>query len=327
MNLIGHKDKKKLLEISYKAAVVRNSAMPHMLFAGAAGCGKTTLAKELHRTKELPFISCSSKSITTRKDVISLLDSLDHSGYNERGDRTDKITPSILFIDEVHNINMVVQEELGIAMEEFQIPANTPDKFYWIPRFTLIGATTVDGQLSKPFRDRFKMRFLFETYNIEEMQKIAEFHAGEKNLTITPKALRDIVQRSKGTPRVLVRYIEGARDFGIAHESDVITHALVNDLFEHLKIDKHGFTDQEIKVLRVLMDAGRSVGLETLATAVNESKVTLKDTIEPYLVQMMFMTVSGSGRTLLEKGKEYLIENGYLGHKKKVPISHGYKRK
>jgi Holliday junction DNA helicase RuvB len=322
MNLIGHEDKKKLLRTAQASAKYRNKAMPHMIFAGAPGCGKTTMARELSETLMLPYVTCSSKSIVKRADVLDLLENLDHEGYDRTGNRIGEINPSILFIDEIHNLNMEVQEELGIAMEEFRLPTEQKSSdYYWVPYFTLIGATTNDGLLSKPFLDRFKFRFIFEPYEDEEMVKIAELHAKKQKITITAKAIRGLVSRSRGTPRILVGYLEHCRDAMLAINSGITTSFLVEQVFSDLGIDECGLSRTELKLLQTLMNSERPIGLKTLSVTTNEAEKTLSNSVEPHLVREGFMIISGSGRAITTLGRNYLKKGGYLGNASKLTIS------
>ncbi len=322
MNLIGHEDKKKLMRMAQASATHRNKAMPHMIFAGAPGCGKTTMAKLLSETSDLPYLTCSSKSLKTRADTMDLLENLDHNGYNRSGDRIKEINPSILFIDEIHNLNMEVQEELGIAMEEFRIPTEQKSSdYHWIPYFTLIGATTNDGLLSKPFLDRFGFRFIFEPYVNEEMWEIARFHAKREKISITAKAIRSLVQRSRGTPRILVGYLERCRDSMLAINGQMVTSVLTEQVFSDLGIDKHGLSRTELKLLQTLMNSERPIGLKTLSVTTNEAEKTLSNSVEPHLVREGFMTISGSGRVITTTGRDYLKKEGYLGNASKLTIS------
>ena len=211
-NIIGHIDTKKQLDIAITSARKRNNAIPHLLFSGVAGCGKTTMGMEMAATAEVDFLAVSPDDFSDREPVMRILDKLNHDNFDDHGNREGVLKPTILFVDEIHRMPKKGQEILGIAMEKFSLETGIANKFFWIPYFTLIGATTDDGELSKPFREKFKLRFLFDTYNDEEITAIIRLHAGRKNLIITERAARTIAKRSRGIPRTAVSFLERSRN-------------------------------------------------------------------------------------------------------------------
>jgi len=328
MAVIGHAKMKKQLSVAIASARRRNSAPPHMLFSGHPGCGKTSMAKEVAKMLGTDFISVIPEDLKNQKAIMTLLESLNYTGYDEKGNRCSEIKPTIIFLDECHRLPMYGQEKLGIAMENFSIETGQANKFYWLPYFTLIGATTLTGELSKPFLDRFKLNFFFEPYNEKDSFKILRYHANRLNLLITPKAVRDIANRGRGVPRVMLRYLEQCRDMMFAINSQIITSKLTEITFENMGVDRSGFNKIELKILKALYNAEKAVGLETLAIITGESQKTIKNDIETYLVREEYMTRSGSGRTITPKGRLYLEEQGYVGKKHgRVAITADYIRK
>jgi len=314
MNLIGHADTKEQVKAALSSAKFRNKALPHMLFAGSAGCGKTSMAKEVAFAANVSFITATADDLKDEKSVKTVLKELDTGNYDRFGCRTGNIRPSILFLDEIHQLPLKGQEVLGIAMEEFKINSKKTSKFYWLPYFTLVGATTDDGILSKPFRDRFKLRFIFEPYSFEEITTIILYHAGNKDITISPKAARVIAQRSRGVPRISISYLENSRDYAISKVGiPMITSQIAEATFRKLGIDNEGLTKVELKILEALHNSEAPLGLDNLSIIVNENQKTLMGSAEPFLIQKGLITRSGRGRSITLDGISYLEKNGILG--------------
>lgn len=327
-NIIGHENTKKQLEIAIKSSRDRNEGIPHILFSGAAGCGKTTMGMEMSRTANVDFIPVSPDDFSDREPVMSILDKLNHSNFDERGNRLGKIKPSILFVDEIHRMPKKGQEILGIAMEKFMLETGQANKYYWIPYFTLIGATTDDGELSKPFREKFKLRFLFDTYSELEIADIIKLHARKQEVFITDKAVRTIAQRSRGIPRTAVSFLERCRDYTHFIQAKVITSAAVLENFRTLGIDSKGLTGAEIKILQTLHSNRGPVGLDNLAVISNEAKKNIVNSIEPFLIRQGLMIRSGKGRVITDKGRKHLESAGSLSKTPvKVEISPDYIRR
>ena len=328
MRIIGHTNTKEQIGIAVDSAKKLNMAPPHMIFSGAAGCGKTTMAKYVASVVGGNFLSYSPDSLKNYDDVLDALDKLDHSGYNNTGDRIAEVKPTVLFFDEIHRMPILGQEKLGIAMEEFRIESGIPNTFFWVPYFTIIGATTDEGLLSKPFMDRFKLKFTFEPYSMAESQQIVKTHAKRLKLKITPAAIREISMRGRGVPRILVRYLERVRDAGLAYGSIILTSGLAKTVFSKLNIDENGLTRADIKVLRALVRAAGPVGLENLSIITNESPRTLSYSIEPYLIQKGLMIRKGTGRTITAEGEEYLSASSLSTNAfRKEKITHDYVRR
>lgn len=329
MELIGHQNTKKRVQIAIDSANFRNSAMPHMLLSGVAGCGKTTTAKWLSDFGGYDYFPTSPLELKTKKNVYNLLEKLNINGYNEVGDRVGKIKPTILFFDEVHQMPVIAQEILGLAMERFELESDVVNKLIWLPYFTMVGATTDDGLLTKPFRERFKSKFIFEPYKDIEMFDIIKFHATKNKLPITQKAIENITKRSRGIPRIMITYLETIRDVMYSEREELITNNLVDKAFDTMGVDKTGLTKVEIKLLISLFEAGIPIGIDNLSIITNESSKTLGQTIEPFLIRRGFIIRTGKGRMITKKGAQYLEDTGYLETKtqSKKFINASYERK
>ena len=315
MEFIGHKSIKDRINIAVSSAIQRNTAMPHILLTGAAGCGKTTTAQWLATLGGYEYITVSPLELKTRNIVYSLLEKLNIEGYNKVGDRTSTIKPTIIFFDEIHQMPVVAQELFGLAMERFILEAEIVNKLIWLPYFTIVGATTDDGKLTKPFRDRFKLKFIYEPYNDKDMIDIVKFHANKNKLPITNDAILNITRRSRGIPRMMVNYLDTIRDVMLVNKAEVITSGLVETAFSSIGVDETGLSKVEIKILVSLFNAGAPIGLDNLAIITNESPKTITQTLEPFLIRRGLLLRTGKGRNITTKGVEYLENLGYLSNK------------
>ena len=326
-NIIGHKNNIKQIQIAIDSSKNRNENIPHMLFTGAAGCGKTTMAMEMAKLSNVDFLAVSPHDLQDRESILKVLDKLNYINYDKRGNRKGDIYPTLLFFDEIHQINRKSQEIMGIAMEKFMLETGKPNKFFWIPYFTVIGATTDDGELSKPFREKFKMRFLFETYSKDEITDIVMMHAKRQKIVITNKAARVIAQRSRGIPRTAVSFLERGRDYSTYTGSKLITSNSVIKNFNLMGIDSKGLTKSEIKILKLLYTNKEPIGLDNLAISTNESMKNIKNTIEPFLIQEGLILRSGKGRVITGTGREHLEKNNHIDiERNKIDIPANYIR-
>lgn len=328
MEFIGNTEIKRQIAIAAASAKNRNMALPHMLFSGAAGCGKTTLAKVIAGWCGTEFVSVLPQSLKNMEDILDLFKKLNHDNYDKRGDRIGIVKPAIIFIDEVHNLALQPQEWLGVAMEGFEIESGDSGKLVWFPYFTLVGATTDDGKLSKPFRDRFKLRFVFKPYSSIEAAKIVLSHAKRLDIRIDIPAAQEIAKRGRGIPRILVGYLERTRDMACVCKKEAITMDVVGETFKGLGVDDIGLTETEIKILKTLYNAKEPIGAENLAIITNESQKTLIASIEPFLIMKGFIVRSGKGRRITELGRKYWEKTrGYSEGIEKVELEAGYIRK
>lgn len=350
MELIGNVDIVSQLNIARISAERENRAIPHMIFCGAPGCGKTSMAKRLSELTGCELLIIAADSLKVRDDAVDLMSRFNRTGYNlitGNKIKTIKSRPTLLFIDEIHNLSLTAQENLGILMEEWYIPVTNkqvmidglkrlqeliieghksifnrylpisklkPKDDYqrWSPQFTLIGATTNDGKLSKPFRDRFKLRFSFNTYSYEESILILKAHAQRMNLQITDDAIIAIAQRGRGIPRILVRLLEQCRDAAITSELLEITKEITIMVFALGGIDRNGLTKTDIELMKALFESQSPLGIDNLAIRLNENPKVVLETIEPYLIQKGLITRAPKGRGLTIAGLEYLFKYGHI---------------
>lgn len=307
LGLIGNPLIQKQIKIAVEAAKERNGSIPHMLFSGAPGCGKTSTARALSKIGNVSLIQCQPEALKTYTNLIDVLGDLDYSGYSRRGDKIGVIKPTVLFIDEIHRLPITGQEKLGIAMEEYRIESDREKgRYVWFPLFTVIGATTEEGLLSKPFRERFKLNFAFNTYTNEETEEIIIHHANRLEVGITKKAIRETAKRCRGIPRIAVTYLELLRDRQLSIKSEIITSAIVFDMFNDLGIDSAGLNEKERAILLILYESKSPIGLSNLATMVNCSQTTLADSSEPFLLREGLIARGNRGRTITGKGIDYV---------------------
>lgn len=312
---IGNRDIIRQLAISIKAAKSRNRNLPHTLLAGHAGCGKTTLAKLAAKEMGTNFIEISPEGLKSSSNTMELLESLSDDGYNKRGEVVGETSPDIIFLDEIHQLPLKGQEALGIAMEYWQISSAVKNRRgrpvtvkQWVPKFTLIGATTESGMLSKPFRDKFGLVFSIQTYTIAELERVALAHAQLRGFGLTGRAAGDIAKRSRGIPRYVVKYLNNGEEIAVLQQKRVIDHSMMMAAFNTLNIDEIGLTKLDLKIMKVLYEAEEKVGVEHLSVLTGESKKTLIQDIEPYLLQKGFVQRSPGGRIITDRGIDYLAK-------------------
>lgn len=323
---IGNEDIIKQLSVSISAAKSRKRSLPHTLLSGHAGCGKTTLAKLAAKEMGTSFIEASPESLKSSENVRELLEDLSDKGYNKHGEMVGDPKPDVIFLDEIHQLPLKGQEALGIAMEYWQITfviknprGKSKTVKQWVPRFTLIGATTESGMLSKPFRDKFGLIFSIQPYTISELEKIAIVHAKSKNVGLTFRAAGDIAKRSRGIPRFVVKYLNNGEEIATLQQKRTIDHLMIETAFKTLNIDEVGLTMLDRKIMRILYEAEGKVGVEHLSVLTGESKKTLIEDIEPYLLQKGYVLRSSGGRIITDKGTEYLAKKNIIPEEK-VPI-------
>ncbi|MBQ4353374.1 MAG: Holliday junction branch migration DNA helicase RuvB [Clostridia bacterium] len=297
---IGQEKAKENLRILLEAAKLRGECMDHVLLYGPPGLGKTTLSAILAAEMGVNLHITSGPAIEKKGDLVALLTNLGE------GD--------VLFIDEIHRISRAIEEILYPAMEDFAVdfilgkgPA-TRSIHLSLAHFTLIGATTRAGQLSKPLRDRFGVQMRLELYTPEELSDIIRRSASILDVPIDDDAAIEIASRSRGTPRIANRLLKRVRDYAQVKGDGRITLEIAQNALRMLEIDELGLDNTDRRMLETIIRyyGGGPVGLEALAATIGEEAVTLEDVCEPYLLQIGFLARTLRGRMVTQQGYEHL---------------------
>lgn len=301
-DFIGQEKTREKLEIFIGSARYRNDSLEHILFYGPPGLGKTTLANIIANEMNANIKVITGPSIEKTGDLVAALTSL-----NE-GD--------ILFIDEIHRLNKNIEEILYPAMEDFFVDINikkeadTKTIRIALPKFTLIGATTKAGSLTKPLRDRFGILCPLEYYSNEEIAQILERSSKIMNLDIEDNCTTFLAKMCRATPRIANRLLRRVRDYAIVKNKGKINLDTIKNCITLLDINENGLDKADMEILKALKSSfnGKPVGLETLAHIIGEDAQTIEDMYEPYLLKQGYISRTPRGRIVTEKGIE-LIEN------------------
>jgi Holliday junction DNA helicase RuvB len=297
---VGQIQVKETLKIAIEAAKKRGEPLDHILFSGPPGLGKTTLAHIIAHEMGADIRATTGPVLEKPGDIAALLTPL------KMGD--------ILFIDEIHRINPVVEEMLYPAMEDLFIdvmigegPSARSIKLN-LEHFTLIGATTKQGLLGSPFRDRFGILSRLDLYSPAELVKIVTRSASILKIPITDDGAEEIAKRSRGTPRIVNRLLRRVRDFAIVKGEGTITREITSNALAMMQIDELGLDELDRRILSIIAKDfdGGPVGVKTIAISVGEEVRTIEDVYEPYLIQVGFIKRTPQGREVTPAAKKHL---------------------
>ena len=294
---IGQDDIKKNVKVAISSSKKRGHQLDHIMFYGPPGLGKTTIATIIANELGSNIKIVTGTSIDKPADLAMILMNI------EEGD--------VLFIDEIHRIPKIAEEAIYSAMEDFQLNINVVDGNAMnviklnLPKFTLIGATTRIGMLTKPLRDRFGMTLRMNYYSIEDLCKIIKNASIKLEIGIDDASAIEIAKRSRFTPRVSLKILKRMRDFADYLDKDIIDKEVIDECLSSMKIFEYGLDENDLKYLEILNLTNKPLAIKTLASKLNESIETIEDSIEPYLIENNFIEKTAKGRIITDKGKVF----------------------
>lgn len=311
-DFVGQKKLKANLRVFIQAALERKESLDHVMFHGPPGLGKTTLANIIASELGSDLRTTSGPALERPADLAGILTNL-----RER---------DVLFIDEIHRLNRVIEEYLYPAMEDFKLDiiidkgANARTVQLKLPRFTLVGATTRAGLITSPLRARFGVSFRLDFYHPEELELIVVRSAKILGVKIDDKAALEIAGRSRGTPRIANRLLRRVRDFAQIAGDDRITLDLARDALLRMDVDEGGLDEMDKRIVLTIIDkfAGGPVGLNTLAMAIGEESDTIEEVYEPFLIQQGFLNRTPRGRVATEAAFLHFNRNKKLSSQKSI---------
>ena len=311
-DFIGQEKLKSNLKVFIRAALERNESLDHVIFHGPPGLGKTTLANIIAGELGSDLRTTSGPALERPADLAGILTNL-----NER---------DVLFIDEIHRLNRVIEEYLYPAMEDFTLDiiidkgANARTVQLKLPKFTLVGATTRAGLITSPLRARFGVSFRLNFYQPEELRLIVKRSARILGVKVDDDAALEIARRSRGTPRVANRLMRRVRDFAQIAGSAHVSLELTKDALLRMDVDEGGLDEMDKRIILAIIDkfGGGPVGLNTLAMAIGEESDTIEEVYEPYLIQQGFLNRTPRGRVATEIAYNHFNRNKKLSSQRSL---------
>ncbi len=297
---IGQNNLKNNLKTFIDSSIKRKKILDHIIFYGPPGLGKTTLANIVSNEKNVNIHVTSGPAFTKKGDLVTLLSNLSN------GD--------ILFIDEIHRLSSIIEETLYPAMEDFKcdyIIGSGPSARIMqisVEKFTLIGATTRLGLLSRPLRDRFGIPMQLDFYEPHDLKIIIHQVAKTFKTMINDDAAMEIAVRSRGTPRISIRLLKRIIDFSIVKNVINVNLEIVEESLNQLRIDKLGLDDMDLKYMKCISKnfSGGPVGIENISASLLEEKDIIEDVVEPFLIKEGLVQRTSRGRILSEKGSKHI---------------------
>lgn len=296
----GQKNIKDSIRIAIDAANKRKEPLEHVLLYGPPGLGKTTLSYIIAKEMNANIRVTSGPAIERAGDLASILSNL------EKGD--------ILFIDEIHRLNKVVEETLYPAMEDFALdivigkgPSARTLRLD-LPPFTIIGATTRIGLMSAPLRDRFGVVHRLNFYSPEELEVIVKKASSKLGVLSDKESIKEVAKRARGTPRIALKLLKRARDYAAVKGQGKIVKELTHEALKMLEVDTMGLDGADRRLLLAIIHkyGGGPVGIETLAASISEDIGTIEEVVEPFLLQIGFLKRTNRGRTVTENAYKHL---------------------
>lgn len=299
---IGQEKLKKQLKLVIDSAIIRQKLPEHILFYGQPGLGKTTLASLISKELNANFKVISAPSLSKIGDLVSLLMNIEDN--------------TVLFIDEIHRLKAPLEETLYTAMESRQVDlvmgkATTSKSMRVdLPSFTLVGATTMLGKLSKPLKDRFNNVFYLEAYQPTEILEIIDKNSQTLNLKLTDSAKTILCRRCRGIPRITNNLLKRLRDYQLVHKYNELDEILTEEILQELGIFNNGLTSTDLTYLQSLQRG--ATGIKTISSILMEEADTIETVTEPYLLHLGLVDKSSDGRKLTIKGIEFLKKHNLL---------------
>jgi Holliday junction DNA helicase RuvB len=291
---LGQEAAKRSLKVMVLAAKSRGECIDHVLFSGPPGLGKTSLAAVVAQEMGSRLVTVHAPALRKKADLVTILLDMEEN--------------DVLFIDEIHSLDLKVEEILYPVMEDSKIVTVTPDGdpvSIPLPRFTIIAATTRSGDLSQPLRDRFAKTVQMQFYAVGELAEIVLQTADKIDVICTRQAAVEIAGRSRGTPRVANALLKLSRDYAQANRSSVVEPETVRAACELDGIDAAGLDRTTRKYLELLCGKSKPVGINTLASYIGEPAATLEESVEPYLIRIGFVEKLPAGRVITRKGADH----------------------